>query len=171
MRRLFYVTNDLDDAEEISDEVHAAGIDDHHFYVISRDANGLKTHHLHGSPRLEKTHIIAAGERSAIMFIVPCVIAVLLYFFTDIFTVFDTQPLLIIAVVLLFFLIWIFSKMAKSFDSYFLQMFRQRLNDGEVVIIIDVAKDQSQQIEAIMNTHAKAHFIADSSNLGSPIPD
>ncbi|NQZ33106.1 MAG: PrgI family protein [Oceanospirillaceae bacterium] len=171
MKRLFFVTNDLDDAEEISDEVHAAGVDDHHFYVISRDENGLKTHHLHGSPRLEKTHIIAAGERSAMMFIIPAIIAALVYFFTDFFVILDTHPLLLIGVVLVPLLIWVFSKMAKSFDSYFLQMFRQRLNDGEVVIIIDVAKSQLQKVESIMNNHPKAQFIADSSNLGSPIPD
>lgn len=171
MKRLFFVTKDLDDAEEISDEVHAAGIDDHHFYVISRDANGLKTHHLHGSPRLEKTHIIAAGERSALLLIVPVLLATAVYFFSDFFTLLDTHPLLIIAFIAVPLLIWFFSKMANSFDSYFLQIFRQRLDDGEVVIIIDVEKSQLQKVETIMNNHPKAQFIADSSNLGSPIPD
>jgi len=170
MKRLFYVTNDLDDAESISNEVHAVGIDDHHFYVISRDADGIKTHHLHGSARLEKTHLIAAGERTTFILLLFCASLCALYLFTDLFSFFDTIPVLLITLLLVSGLIWVLAKMANSFDSYFLQMFRQRLNDGEVVIIIDVAKAQSNNVELIMRTHSKALFIADSSNLGAPIP-
>ena len=171
MKRLFYVTNNLDDAELISDEVHQQGIDDHHFYVLSRDEKGIKTHHLHGSPRLDKTKILSAGQRAGLFSSVIVALAVFgLLLFTDIFAQFIVMPA--IAIVLLGLVALIILKMtAGSFDSYFMGLFNERLDSGEVVIVIDVAKEQSSQIEKIIDAHPKAKFIADSSNFSSPIPE
>ena len=171
MKRLFYVTNNLDDAELISDEVHQQGIDDHHFYVLSRDQKGIKTHHLHGSPRLDKTKILSAGQRASLFSSVIVALTVFgLLLFTDIFAKFILISA--VSIVLLGLVALIILKITSgSFDSYFMTLFNERLDSGEVVIVIDVAKEQSTQIEKIMDAHPKAKFIADSSNFSSPIPE
>ena len=171
MKRLFYVTNNLDDAELISDEVHKQGIDDHHFYVLSRDEKGIKTHHLHGSPRLDKTKILSAGQRAGLFSSVIVALAVLSFLlFTDIFEQLVIIPAISIVVLGVIALI-ILKITLGSFESYFMMLFNERLDSGEVVIVIDVAKEQSIQIEKIMDAHPKAKFIADSSNFFSPIPE
>jgi hypothetical protein len=171
MRRLFYATNNLDDAEAISDEVHKMGIDDHHFYILSRDENGIKSHHLHGSSNIDKTDIINAKKRANLMsagFFV--VIITLLAMSTEMF---NTE--IIWAVVALFcaYIIVNFLLLVtgSSFDGYFKSMFNERLDSGEVIIIIDVEKKNSRIIEDQLSKHSQAKFLADSSNLASPIPE
>lgn len=171
MKRLFYVTNHLDDAEEISDQVHQAGIDDHHFYVISRDNKGLKQHHLHGSSNLKKTRIIAATDRAGLLVLIFAVITVGLFLFTDLIKELSTASGIVIGLLAVALLLFVIKYTGKSFDNYFIDMFEQRTKDGEVVIIIDVARDQAHRVETIMDSHPKAHFIADSTNWGSPLPD
>ena len=171
MKRLFYITNDLDDAEQISNEVHNNGIDDHHFYVLSRDSEGIKTHHLHGSPQLDKTSIISASKRANLLSALLLILIVLgLNIFTDIFNSLSHIPILLIVLVVSCSLL-LLKMTGGSFDSYFTDLFEQHLDAGEVVIVIDVSKKQISEVENIMNSHPKAKFIADSSNLASPIPE
>lgn len=170
MKRLFYITNDLDDAQIISDEVHQEGIDDYHFYVLSRDEQGIKTHHLRGCPKLEKTSILAASRRTLLLTaLVLLIVIVGLATFTDLFAAFKFLPVLLI-LLLGGVSLFIIKTTSRSFDSYFADLFNQHLDAGKVVIVIDVPKKHAHEIEAIMNQHAKAKFIADSSNFNSPIP-
>lgn len=170
MKRLFYVTNNLDDAESISNEVHKLGIDDHHFFVLSRDEKGLKTHHLHGSRSLDKTEILAAKKRANFFAILACIVAIASVGFAI-----DLIPknilFIVIAAVIAFVVVKSIVILAgTSFDDYFKGVFDEHLNCGEVIIIIDVAKNQSQIIEKQLENHPDASFLADSSNFSSPIP-
>lgn len=171
MKRLFYATNSLDDAESISDEVHQLGIDDHHFYVLSRDENGIKSHHLHGSSNIDKTDIIAAKKRAKMITLALLAIVIAaLAIFTN---VLNTQLLwaifaAICAYVVINFILLI---TGSSFDGYFTSLFNERLDSGEVIIIIDVDKKHAKEIEQQLDQHPDAQFLADSSNLASPIPE
>ncbi len=171
MKRLYYITQDLDDAEVISDEVHSNGIDDHHFFVISRDGKGIKTHHLHGSNKLEHTSIIAARKRGFILGGAVLAIGVIaLALFSTLFAAVPSLPIvLLIAIALV--TIALVKVAGSSFDGYFMELFNQHLDRGEVVVVIDVSRDQSDKVEAILDKHPKAQFIADCSSLGSAIPD
>ncbi|WP_233448338.1 hypothetical protein, partial [Vibrio penaeicida] len=171
MKRLYYITKDLDDAEEISDEVHANGIDDHHFYVLSRDDNGINTHHLHGGASLETAHIISGTQKALIAGAVAAGVLILfLTFFTNLFASSSFVPFALICIIALTTTV-IVKMTGGSFDNYFMSLFNQHLDDGEVVIVIDVERDQAHRVEDILNRHPKAEFIADCSSIGSPIPD
>ncbi|WP_038143118.1 hypothetical protein [Vibrio nigripulchritudo] len=171
MKRLYYITKDLDDAEEISDEVHASGIDDHHFYVLSRDDNGIKTHHLHGGSSLERAHIITGAQKALIAGAVAAGVLILfLTFFTSLFERSSFVPFALICIIAITTTV-IVKMTGGSFDNYFMTMFNQHLDDGEVVIVIDVERSQAHRIEEILEHHPKAEFIADCSSVGSPIPD
>ncbi|KZN55851.1 hypothetical protein [Pseudoalteromonas luteoviolacea] len=171
MKRLFYCTDSLDDAEKISDEVHELGIDDHHFYVLSRDENGIKTHHLHGSTQIEKTQILSARKRALILAGgTALLILTFLYFFTEVMNKFLLQA--IGASIVIGFIVMVVVRLAgKSFDEYFQILVNEHLDAGDVIIIIDVAKSQTHVVESKLEDHPKAQFLADSSNLASPIPE
>jgi hypothetical protein len=61
MKCLYYVAPTLDSTRQISDELHAAGINDAFLHVISRDEAGLKRHHLHSSNYLETLDLLRDG--------------------------------------------------------------------------------------------------------------
>ena len=171
MKRLLYITNNLDDTELISDEVHKQGVDDYHFFVLSRDEKGIQTHHLHGGSKLDKMKILVAPQRAVLLTTALVLFAAVvgLVVFTDLFANFYFLSILLLLLLgsVIFFIIKITS---GSFDSYFEDLFNEHLNLGEVLIVIDVPKDQAGEVESIMNQHPKAKFIADSSNFNSPIP-
>jgi hypothetical protein len=171
MKRLFYATNNLDDAESISDEVHKLGIDDHHFYVLSRDESGINSHHLHGSSNIDKTDIIAAKKRAKMM--TSGVLAIIIAAVALSTSIFNNQLLWAIFAAIFAYVIinFILIITGGSFDGYFKTLINERLDCGEVIIIIDVKKSQSKKVELQLETHSHVQFLADSSNLASPIPD
>lgn len=171
MKRLFYVTNNLDDAEKISDEVHAIGVDDHHFFVLSRDEKGLKTHHLHGGKSLDHTEILAARKRANYFAILACIVAgASVGFAIDLLA--KNMLFMILAASVSFVIVKLLVSLAgASFDEYFKGVFEEHLNCGEVIIIIDVARHQAAKVEKQLANHPDASFLADSSNFASPIPD
>ena len=170
MKRLYYVTKNLDDAEAISNEMHALGIDDHHFYVICRDDAGIKTHHLHGAKSLENTHILAAQKRANFF---AALITVMLSTSIGLATalVMENTLVFVALCVAIFVSARVLTSLAcASFDGYFRDVFDDHLDRGETVVIIDVARGQAKQVEKQLDKHPFASFIADSSNLASPIP-
>ncbi|MBO1255046.1 hypothetical protein J3L16_05000 [Alteromonas sp. 5E99-2] len=170
MKRLFYFTKSFEDAEAISNEVHDLGIDDHHFYVVSRNEKEIKTHKLHGSKSLENTQIIATQKRANISAVVLTLIPMVFIALTTKFHL--QQPLVYLVIALLIFVgARVVTGLAcASFDDYFRGVFDDHLERGEILIVIDVERSQSKIIEDQLNKHPAASFIAEGSNVGSPIP-
>ena len=170
MKRLFYVIDNLDEAESISDEVHSLGIQDDQFYVVARDAEGIEAHHLHGSQRLEDTEIIAAQKRSNWLAIIAAVVAG-----AGLSFLFNTTVVGILSFIALcgaIFLIFKFitSTACNSFDQYFKNLLNEHLDNGDAILVIDTKGDQTNKVQTQLQQHPKASFIADSTNIHSPIP-
>lgn len=170
MKRLFYSTNNLDDAELISDEVHKQGVDDKHFFVLSRDDKGILSHKLHGAHGLENTEILASKKRVGVFAIlVFALVAVIGLMAIDI-TVKNLLLLALVCAIAGAIAVVVSSMACASFDAYFKGVFDEHLDNGEAIVIIDVTHDQSSKVVEQLKTHPAATFIAESSNLDSPIP-
>jgi hypothetical protein len=78
MKRLYFLTDDIDKAEQISNELHREGISDWNFHVMSKDAAGLKRHHLHSTNvLLHEKDTVRAGERGAMLGVaISCLIVI-----------------------------------------------------------------------------------------------
>lgn len=170
MKRLFYVTSNLDDAESISDEVHNMGIDDHHFFVLSRDDNGIKTHHLHGAKSLENTDILAAKKRANLFAVFALFVAAGITSYILGFEYLNAVYIALASSIVFFIIKFIITLAGSSFDEYFKNLINEHLDSGEVIIIIDVKKNQAENVQLQLEKHPAANFIADSSNFASPIP-
>ena len=171
MKRLFYTTADIDDAERISAEVHATGIDDQHFYAINRNDDELKKHHLHGGTSIEKSRLIAGRRKSGIIAALALVITItFLAINTGVSEQGQAVPVALI-LVLSTLIVFVVSMVGASFDQYFLTLFNRYIDAGETLLIIDVNNNQMAAVKQVLEHHPKAHFIADCSSYGAPIPD
>ena len=170
MKRLFYTTKNIEDAHAISDEVHELGIDDHHFYIVSKDEGGIQSHQLHGSKDLEKTQILAAKKRTNIFAsLLTLAIGLAIGFGTKL--VFNNPLGFVILCIAIFAVLRMLVSIAcNSFDSYFNGVFEDHLDRGETLIVIDVQGEQVNKVEAQLDKHPLASFIADSSSIASPLP-
>lgn len=66
MKRLFYLVDQLDSLEEISEDLHEHGVSDWRFHVLSKNEAGLYTRHVHGASILDRTDLARWAERGAI---------------------------------------------------------------------------------------------------------
>jgi len=170
MKRLFYSTNNLDDAKLISKEVHKQGVDDENFFVLSRDEEGIHSHHLHGGHGFENTNLLVSRKRAGLFGF--CVVALVVVIGLGVMDI-TMQSLLWLALVsgvafiVTKVLVYIVS---VSYDAYFKSVFDRHLDNGEAIVIIDVTHDQSPKITSQLKQHSAVSFIAESSNVDSPIP-
>ncbi|GAB3480530.1 hypothetical protein [Marinomonas epiphytica] len=171
MKRLYYITRDLDDAEAISNEVHRNGVDDHHFYVISRDSKGIQTHHLHGTDKLEDTGIIRSQNRAYRIGGWSIVGILALTLVGEALAVAPPLPFLLFLLALSLLATVAIKVASSSFDGYLMELLNHHLDQGEAVLVLDVSKEQVEKVDAIMDAHPKAKFIADCSNADAAIPE
>ena len=61
MKCMYYLAPSLVSTHQVSDDLHAVGIDDWYVHVISKDEAGLKNEKIHSSNWLETTDLLHDG--------------------------------------------------------------------------------------------------------------
>lgn len=67
MKRLYYLTEDLDSTQRISADLHEQGITDWNFHVLSKDEAGLYKRHVHSATLVQKVDLIRFAERGGLV--------------------------------------------------------------------------------------------------------
>jgi hypothetical protein len=67
MKCLYYLAPTLKSTHDISDDLHAVGVNDYFLHVVSRDESGLKQQHIHSSNYLETLDLIRDGLIGAVV--------------------------------------------------------------------------------------------------------
>ena len=168
MNRLFYVTRNLYDAEDIFAQVLKAGIAQQQLFVISRSQQEFRQQLLNGISKLKNIQLLESKKYYATWLLLFTGLTAVLYFITNFYALPELGLLVLIGYTTLLTVGWIILKMAKSSDAYFLEMFDQRLAAGDIVIVIDVSRALSIEVGRILQAHPKAHLIANSSHFGPP---
>ena len=61
MKCLYFLASSLSCTQDVSDDLHQAGVSDFYLHVISRDESGLKKQQIHSSNYLETLDVIRDG--------------------------------------------------------------------------------------------------------------
>jgi len=61
MKCFYYLVPTLTDTHQVSDDLHAAGIDDFYIHIVSANEAGLRQHHLHSSNYVETLDFVRIG--------------------------------------------------------------------------------------------------------------
>ena len=67
MRTLYYLMDKLDTVDAMAVTLRGLDIDDDGFYIVSKDLDGLRRHHLRDASFMDETDIIHSGERGALI--------------------------------------------------------------------------------------------------------
>lgn len=168
MVRLFYLVSSIDSAKEISDDLHAHGVTDWRFHIVSKDEAGLYTHQLHSASILDRTDLPRFVERGAIIGFVLALAIVLPLSLTDI------VPLPAAAWVALFaFLVaagaWIGGFGGIQGENYRIQPFHQDIEAGKYLIMVDTPKDHVPKVKELMTkNHPDAELQGKDSSFNNP---
>jgi hypothetical protein len=170
MKRMYYLTGNLDSTEQISTDIHRAGITDWHFHVISRDEAGLYRRHIHGANLLLKHDIIRMGERGAMIGFAVALLVLIYVLTTDRFGP-DTSGLLYVAIFgfITLFGAWVGGLIGLATENQSVARFHDDIDAGKFLILIDIRPDQEAVVRQLMaHRHPEAELVQVGSTVENP---
>jgi len=165
MKRMYYLTSNLDSTEQISNDMHQAGITDWHFHVISKDEAGLYRRHIHAANLIQKHDIIRSGERGAL---IGFIIALLVTAYVMATAPFGANASGLVYVAIFGFITlfgaWVGGLSGLATENHAITKYHDEINAGKYLIMIDVRRDQEDSVRTLM---AKKHPEAQLMGIGS----
>jgi len=155
VKRLYYLADNLDVAEQIADVLHSAGISAWDFHVMSQDADGLCRHHLHSATPLHRRGIMRGSERGALCgFLLGLAASIAIVVFGRLA---PAQSLIAFAAVTFAPMLigsWMGSTAGHCVQKQRLAMFKDDLEQGRAVLIVDVDRVHFTTVQTLMQQFA-----------------
>ncbi|RDH44746.1 hypothetical protein [Zooshikella ganghwensis] len=171
MKRLYYLADNIDDVERISEDLHAEGITNWRFHVLSRDDAGLYNHQLHAANPIQRCDMIHRGEQGAMIgLLAGCFAGYFALQLTP--TGSDVHWMTFVAVIVLFtmFGTWVGGLAGLSHENYKINQFHDALDSGKYLIMVDARRHEEPRVRANMNQyHPEASYVGVDSVFTNPL--
>lgn len=168
MKRLFYLVDQMDSVEAISEDLHREGISDWRFHILSQDAAGLFTRRLHSATIFDRTDLARYTERGAI--------AGALFALAFIGTAQLSGALAMpsAAWIALFLFLTAAGTFIAGFGgisarNYRIRQFYDAIENGQHLVMVDVLKKDEQRMKELMaERHPEARLQREASSFNNP---
>ena len=168
MKRLYYLTYSVDSTEQISKDLHAHGINDWRFHVVSKDEAGLFNHHVHSANILYRTDMVRFVERGVILGGLISCASILPLALNNVFNL----PMGAWLAMGLFSMVlgaWVGCFGGVSSENYKIRRFHDAIQKGQYLAMIDAPKLQIDEIKALMKAkHNEAQLQLEDSTITNP---
>ncbi len=170
MKRMYYLTDSLDSTEQISVDMRQQGIANWRFHVLSKDEAGLYERRIHSANDFQQLDIIRFGERGAV---VGFIFAILVTIFVLNFKPFGPNPGALIYLAIFGFITmfgaWVGGLAGIASENHKIALYRNELEAGKYLIMIDVRKGQEERVKALMEQqHPEAKLMRVDSTFTNP---
>ena len=162
MKCLYFLSSTLSCTQDVSDDLHQAGVSDFYLHVISRDESGLKKQQIHSSNYLETLDIVRDGFIGASIGLIAGLVLALLAMFFEPFGPNVPQFVYVIIVgVATLFGAWEGGLTGIATENRKLAKFHHDLEAGRYLILIYARKKQGADVRAMMRArHPEAELVA-----------
>ncbi len=147
MRRIYYLLDNIEETESISETLHNNGIADWQFHVLAKDEEGLYRHHLHRANIFQKRDVVHSGERGML---IGGALGLYLALFILPWSVSSSSLLAFIMVTLVAMGVLVGSVLGNSHENYKIARFHDDLEEGKLLVMLDVKKDQHSLVLSLM---------------------
>ena len=173
MKCVYYLSPTLKSTHEISDDLHAIGVDDWFLHIVSKDESGLSKEKLHSSNYIETLDVIRDGLIGAACGFGAGIVAALL---TKALALFGPDMhwfgYVAIIFVLSCFGAWVGGLVGIASENKKLTIFRKEIDSGKYLILIYAKKHQEQKIHEMMaSKHKEADLAAVDANFLNPFAE
>ncbi|MAM87243.1 hypothetical protein [Allohahella sp. A8] len=170
MKRMYYIAADLERVASVSEDLHANGITDAQFNVVSANEGALDEQHIHGANFIRRLDIIHSMERGLLGgMLLGVVIVLCLQFFTAFGT---TMGLGIQAAIVLFFSCagtWIGGMGGIGTENYKIRPFHDAVAEGKLLLMVDVPRKLEPTIRKLMTKrHRDVRLAGVGSSFNNP---
>ncbi len=173
MKCIYYISPTLKSTQEISDDLHAIGVDDWFLHIVSKDEGGLARTRLHSSNYLETLDLVRDGLIGAGMGFAAGLLLAGVSMSAELFG--PDVPLLAYAAmifVLSCFGAWVGGLVGVASENKKISAFHEEIEAGKYVILIYAKKDQEERIKQMMATrHPEGQLAAVDSSFLNPFAE
>ncbi len=157
MKRLYYLTENADCAEQIASEVHRWGIADWNFHVLSKDCAGLSKHQNHADTPLHQKSIVPTGERGLFTGIAAGIAAALgASLLVPLLATVGRFPFAILVFACALLGAWSIALFGRHEEYQKLRKFEHDIDSGKLLIMLDVKKGQIALVRKVMEQYPEA---------------
>ncbi len=154
MQRLYYFTESTDCAEQIASEVHRWGISGWNFHVLSRDLSGLSKHQNHADTLLRQKSIVPSSGRGLFIGVAAGIAAALgASLLVPHLETIGRIPFAIIVFACALIGAWSIALFGRYEEQQKLRKFQHDIENGKLLIMIDVKKDQVELVRKVMGQY------------------
>lgn len=151
MKRLYYLTDNIDVAEHVSERLHDQGITDWNFHVLGRDKAKLVHHHLHSTNPLQELDIIRLGEMGVLVgFAVGILVTGYITLFTEFGATLNWMGQAGAIILFSLFGAWVGGLVGVSTENYKIRRFHRDIDEGCYLMMVDVSPDQRDAVEKVI---------------------
>jgi hypothetical protein len=172
MKCIYYLTSTLKSTQDVSDDLHAVGVEDFYVHIVSKDECGLKKQRLHSSNYLETLDLVRDGVIGAALGLVVGLIGVgLLMYFKPLGEDFEI-PTLVYALLVgaaTLFGAWEGGLTGIATENNKLKKFHDDIALGKYLILVYVGKHQEATVHRMMaERHADAEMVGVDTHFANP---
>lgn len=155
MNRHYYVSDNLDELEQLEQELEASGIPVEQIHVLSEQDAELERHRVHGVPSVMKTDVFNLGWRGALVGLALAVLVLLVAWWAGwTATRAGWAPFVFLALVLFGFSVWESGFFGFQRRNQHFQALQKTLEEGRHVLFVDVEPEQEVPLRVVMARHA-----------------
>jgi len=156
MNRHYYISDNLDELENLEHELKDKGIEMEQMHVLSEQDAQLDQRHLHEVPEVMRKDLVRGGKYGlAIGLALAVAVLVIGYFAGWAESAAGWIPVLFLAAVLLGFCLWEGSFFGLQRPSGDVRRFGQPLKSGQHVFFVDVRPEQEPLLDMVVSHHPR----------------
>lgn len=153
MKRHYFVTQDLEDLEQVETELEHAGIGAPQVHVLTDDAAGATTHHLHPVNDFMKRDVVRSAIIGAVLGLMLVVFILILVSISGLTAHTGWVPFILLCIVVMGFSTWEGGLMGIQRPNHELQRFMGSVRKGRHVLMVDVDEQQESVLAGVIANH------------------
>ncbi|MGF1874067.1 DUF4231 domain-containing protein [Photobacterium frigidiphilum] len=153
MKRVFYISDDLDDLELVEYELELSGISTPQIHVLSDNDAEVSSHHLHPIRSVMRNDVIHSTEIGAVIGVCAAVLVILAAYISGVTETTGWIPFIMLAIVILGFITWEGGLFGFQELHYQFRRFKRVLKSGKHVLMVDIEPSQEIMLANIIIAH------------------
>lgn len=153
MKRFYYISDNLDDLEQVERDLEASGIARPQIYLLSNDDIGVREHDVNPVASFLKTDVIRCGEIGAMLGAVAATTVLLVSHFSGIAAQVGWVPFAFLAIVAFGFCTWEGGFIGLQIPNSHFRRFEDALKAGKHVLFVETGAQDEKSLKNVMERY------------------
>lgn len=166
MKRYYYISDSLDELEDIEGELEGAGIVTEQIHILSNNDREVAQHHLHSVSSIMKKDLVHSTVIGAIVGLIGAILVLVVASLSTWTEIYTWTPFVFLAIVVLGFCTWEGGLYGIQEPNKELQRFKDVLDKGSHILFVDITVKQAETMESVLSAHPRLRQVG----TGKPAP-